>query len=192
MDTSKFLTEIRKIVREEIVIAMDSVMAHTDRRIVEVITKRLNENKIKRSQDNTTPSTPSVKSERDFIKKIKESIDTTNPSTSKSKQKKIIQDNPVKNTVPEFVKSLPSYLQEAVGQTSIDITNGTTQRLGRDVSSPGHDMYDWSTVGTYTTNDVAVSPSIPGVDDELPDFLSSAISRAGEVVKRSNEISKLR
>lgn len=195
MGVSRLLTEIRKIVREEINIAMDEITKKTDKRITEVLTKRLTTSKTNVAASSKPQQKPLPKTDKDLIRQVKESLGGNNIIKPKQLHQNSTQRvNTIRedmDILPESFKTLPSHLKEALAQTSRSLMNGTTPRLGQDIDTQNYGDDYRADIGNYTTDDVVISSSKQrSLQNDVPDFLSSAISRAGVVAKKAEEFSK--
>lgn len=200
MDMSKFLTEIRKIVREEISIALDDVSKNTDKRIAEVLSKRLLESKKqKQAAPQTSKPQPKAKSDKDLVRQVRESLNTNSGTAPRPVKNPVRQvERRAEELLPPVLQGLPSHLREALAQTTEDLITGASARLGGDVSGAsmmyeGMDpsMFADDDMGEYDSNDHInelgeMQQRISGV----PAFLQNAISNAGAVAKRAEEFSK--
>lgn len=215
---SKFLTEIRKIIREEISIALDEVVKKTDQRIVEVLSKRLVESKKQKQVAPPAKSQqkPAAKSDKDLIRQVKESLNKNTSATPKRVVEQRTPKRTAEDLLPDTLKGLPPSLREALVQTTEDLLTGNTPRLDSSDMYDSYNMIDdtnyvmesgpashrsygmggleemdeWPTI-SRTSADVAQSMPVPAMNTSgMPDFLSSAISRAGAVAKRAEEFSK--
>lgn len=206
MNMDKFLTEIRKIIREEINIALDEVKRTTDKRIAEVLTKRLVESKsqkqtptpVKKTSAAPTKSKSGLtSSDADLIRSVKSSISGKQPAGSNGLGKKLAPTP--KSVLPPALTSLPTTLQEALAQTTMEIRSGISPGIIQD-GAPSHmtdyveqesygSMMDMGGDAGFEEQDDFGSMHSFGVSNDVPDFLSSAIAKAGKVAKRAEEFS---
>lgn len=133
MNTSKFLIELRKIVREEISLAIDEIKKDNKRAIKEAL---LSEAKSLKATKNTTKPKKSPKSgkssDRELVESVKKSMakgsggrNQLTESISQPQQKR-------ESLVKSKMKNLPSGVMSALAETENDLASGRSAPIGGD------------------------------------------------------------
>lgn len=128
MNTSKFLTELRRIIREEISFALDEIKAENKKTIKEALMNEVKSKPSPSPKKKTTTSGSSIKSaDRDLINSVKASMNgkkTTKSAAPTSKRRESIVESKMKN--------LPTGVMAALAETEDALVSGRAAPIGSD------------------------------------------------------------
>lgn len=203
MKTDVFLKEVRKIIREEIQIALESQPKIDKKFVAEALIYGL-KSKINKSTPVPQPKVQPTKSSNKIPFKITPIVEDQDVRRKSSKV------NPIQKRQLEFRKDTdgPMSVADILEETKRDLMSGTTLPLVKDqmmtmlnemdASEYGdqinhdneYDTDDYGEVQTIARTSADVYHNSVGSqsDEDIPDFLANAIARAAKVAEASKNI----